>query len=189
MPATTVPYGLPYPLPGDPTHVAGTPANPGDVQLLAQAADTQITTALAAAQAAGMPSSVVVQGGPQPVDNNVITDMAFNAVTWDNAGYADLGLTPYLITLENGGLYVVQGTIAFAPNANGWRRAQLIDGNGATFVSREVQAVTDPGTGVTIQLGMVFQPNFFSSIRLQAQHLAGTTIQVLSCTLSAVKIG
>lgn len=183
MPATTVPFGLPYPLPADPTRVEL------DVQRLAEAADTQMVTLLANATAAGMPHSAVVQGGPQPVDNNTITDMKLNDEIWDNANYVDLVANPYIITLEPSGIYMVQGTVAFAPNATGFRRCQLLDGNGAVVASREVQAISDPGTGVTIQVSEMFSPNFFSSLRVQARHTAGTTLQVLACEIAAVRIG
>lgn len=184
MPATTVPFSLPYPLPGDPTRVER------DIQLLAEATDTQVTALLAEATAAGMPATVVVQGGPQPIPNNVLTALNFNTAVWDNANYSHLEVRQDLIQVEVGATYVVQATAAFAPNATGLRRVEVRDGVAATRVSRQVQAISDPGTGVTISASEVMTiaagEQFLS---VYVQQVSGTTLGILSCELSAVRVG
>jgi hypothetical protein len=180
MPGSTVPFGLPYPLPTDPTSAQA-------IEDLAKAADTQVGVVAAQVEAARTYPSVYVTGGVQPTASGVLTQMVFNAEVFDEGNMADLIAFPNSIVIPEAGGYVVIGQAGLASNTAGDRHVE-IRANGVTIDYVNSPTVTAAGFPYQEQIGVITLYAPGDRLSLHVRQNSGTSLNVAQCFLAAWKI-
>lgn len=180
MPATTIPFGLPYPLPADPPNAQG-------IQNLAEAVDTQVGVVAAQVEAARTLPGVYVTGGVQPTASGVLTQMVFNLEVFDTGGMSDLIAFPNSILIPQAGTYAVIASAGLASNTAGDRHVE-VRANGLTIDYVNSPTVTAAGFPYQEQIGLItpFSPG--DRLSLHVRQNSGTSLNVAQCFLSAWKV-
>lgn len=180
MPGFTVPYGLPYPLPTDPTSAQA-------IQDLAEAVDTQVGVVAALVEAARTLPAVYVTGGVQPTASGVLTQMVFNTEVFDDGSMSDLIAFPNSILIPQAGTYSVIGGAGVVSNAAGDRHVE-IRANGLTIDYVNSPTVTAAGFPYQEQIGVItpFSPG--DRLSLHVRQNSGTSLNVAQCFLAAWKV-
>ena len=107
MPALTPNRSYPYPLPTDPTNVAGSPDAPGDIELLAEAMDDDITENLEPVAVAPRILGHMRAGQSQTIVPNTETQLSFQVEYQDTDDMVNVINNPTLMTINTSGIYVV----------------------------------------------------------------------------------
>lgn len=183
MPASTVPFGLPYPLPADPTMV------PDDIERLALAVESAVGTMLTAAQAASMPPSVLVSGSVQQLPNNTATSLVYDTVVFDNAGYAQPTVSNTSLILTPGVLHLVFAHVLFDVGGTGTRRMMLVDGTGTSTTIRAQRAMVLATEGASLFASTLVVPAANPAMTIQALQTNGTSFAVTQWQFGAILIG
>jgi hypothetical protein len=132
MPGFTPQRGYPYPLPADPFHPAGSPDDPGDIQLLAEAINDDIQGLDDLLQPRKL---VKLRGGV----NQVVPTASERNITYDTEladtdGMADLTISSSAVNIQTAGLYIVHCLVT-VPNGT-WTNVILrVRQNGTEIAS------------------------------------------------------
>lgn len=178
MPGTT-PLGYPYPLPGDATD------GPAALKALADAVDASVTATLAAAAAAAAPKGALIRNiTAQQILNNTVTTLSFGSEVFDNDNMSDLVAFPQGLTVRTAGVYHLQASWSFAANATGFRKG-FITVNGASIAQTSIPASTSATFPTSYQNGSLRNLSVGQTIGLQVSQLAGVTLPLSFCQLSA----
>ncbi len=180
MPGFTVPFGLPYPLPADPTSAQA-------IQDLAEAVDTQVGLVAAQVEAARLRNAVFVTGGVQPTASGVMTQMVFNTEVFDVGDMADLIAAPNSIRIPQSGAYVTIISAGFASNTAGDRHVELRQ-NGITIDYVNSPTVTAAGFPYQEQNGYITGYTPGDLLSLHVRQNSGTTLNVAQCSLAVFQV-
>lgn len=179
----TVPFGFPYPDPGDPTQVER------DIQALAEAVDAQVTSMIALASTASRTPSAVVSGPAQPLPNNTATLINFNQVLFDNAGYANLAVDPTALVLEPGVPHVIFAWLFVDTGTTGSVTLAFINGDGFVNTQRVARMNLQPFEGTTVFGARVATPPANGKMRVQVTQTSGTSANTSTVTFGAFRLG
>lgn len=135
MPGSTVPFGFPYPVGGDPfTDPAG------DIQALAEAVDPVVQALFDQVAATSSPPAAQVTAGTTQVAGGSTVAPPLTTVAFDNDGLTStLSVNPYELIIQTAGVYAIWGSILWPTSAS---TVNLNFGVGL-FVNG-VQVVTSP---------------------------------------------
>lgn len=178
MPGSTVPFGLPYPLPGDPADV------PGAIQDLAEATEALYLSTAATVTAAQSPGCCSLTGTTQSIPNNTLTLLQYNTVVLDNDGLSTITTDPTSIILRDTRRYFIQGTCTWAASTASYRRLEIIV-SGTLVVSQQIQPSQTTGFVTTNRVGIVLNGGIGQTVQLQALQVTGGSLSVQSCSLTA----
>lgn len=182
MPGFTIPLAIPYPLVTDTTDV------PRDVQALAERVDALMVQITASVAPINHPDTVVVTGGTQPILNGTLSAVAMNSVVFDNAGMADTSNpAAILVAAVQAGVYLVTGTVAWAPNNNGTREFQIIPQLQPPVVWK-AQAIGDGVTGITTTGSFLLALGAGEHVLMQARQTSALTLNITSASLMLTRV-
>jgi hypothetical protein len=182
MPGFTIPLAIPYPLPTDPADV------PSDVQALAERVDVLMTQITASVEPISHPDTVVVAGGTQPILNGILSSVAFNSVVFDNASMADTSNpAQILVAARQAGVYLVTGTVAWAPNNNGAREFQIIPQLQPPVVWK-AQSIGDGVTGITTTGSFLLALGAGEHVLIQARQSSTLTLNITSAQMMLTRV-
>lgn len=178
MPGSTVPFGLPYPLPGDPADV------PQAIQDLAEATEALYLSQSASVTAAQAPGCCSLLGTTQSIPNTTLTLLQFNTVVLDNDSLSNITVDPTSINLRDTRRYFVQATCTWAASTASFRRLEIIVA-GTLVVSQQIQPSQAAGFVTTNRTGLVLNGGIGQTVQVQAQQSTGGSLSVQSCALTA----
>lgn len=128
MTGFTVPLGFPYPQATDPA------AAPAQIQALAEAVDTSMTSLEALLTTITDPPVAWIGAGTQVIPNALGTTIVWSSEFYDNAGMVDLVSSSTEIIIPSNGLYMISCEIAFEANGTGGRQLEIL-ANGVSLVN------------------------------------------------------
>lgn len=182
MPGFTVPLAIPYPLPTDPAD------GPAAIQAMAERVDDLYVQIAATASTIANPETCLVVGGTQPILDNTLTTLQYNAELFDNAGMADLVSNPFRVVTQSAGIFLVQATVAWAPNGNGLRQFDVYTSAIPPEVQWKAQSMAGTETGVTTTASFLVSSAANNSIFIRGRQTAGTTLDMTGCALFVCKV-
>ena len=178
MPGSTVPLGLPYPLPGDPADV------PQAIQDLAEATEALYLSTSASVTAAQAPGCASLTGTTQAIPNNTATVLAFNTVVLDNDQLSNITVDPFTVSLRDTRKYMIHGTCTWAASTTSYRRLEILV-SGVVVVSQQIQPSQTAGFVTTNRVGIVLNGGIGQTVQLRVLQVTGGSLSVQSCSLTA----
>lgn len=170
MPGFTVPYNLPYPLPGDPT-------GPQAVQDLVEAVDNLAVFTLAALDAANDATvSAIASGGPASVVNGTGSVVCFAKEVSDTGDLVDIAVSPCQFNIPTSGIWMVSGYASWAAESGVGPRGCTVLVNSATVArAASTHPVNLTDGGWSLSATWIGQINAGQSVQLRADHVTGTS--------------
>ncbi len=183
MTGFTVPLGFPYPQATDPADA------PAQIQALAEAVDTAMTTTETQLANITDPPIAWIGAAPQSIPNAVGTPIIWTVEFFDNADMVDLVATSTEVVIRSAGLYVLSCEASFEPNGTGGRQVEILV-NGVLVP----QGLQDSGAPTTLNSGWSAAATVMrvmavnDRVSFRAGHTAGITIITNGCEAQVFRV-